>query len=174
MKKTSAAVLARIAIFTALYVVLTLFLMPISYGPLQFRLGEGLTILPLIFPECALALTLGCMLANLSSPYGILDVLLGGSATLIASFSTLLIGKYVKRDGLRLLLGGIPPIVVNAFIVPLVWIFSSADVMYMASVGTMLLTQAACVYGVGVPLFYALKRLNARTNTQLPLTESKE
>ena len=42
----SANTLTRGAIIAALYAALTLLLAPISYGEVQFRLAEALTVLP--------------------------------------------------------------------------------------------------------------------------------
>ena len=43
--------LTRGAVIGALYTVLTLILAPISFGAVQFRVSEALTVLPFIMPE---------------------------------------------------------------------------------------------------------------------------
>ena len=53
------------AAIAALYAALTLLLMPISYGNLQCRVSEALTILPVLLPEAVPGLTVGCLIANL-------------------------------------------------------------------------------------------------------------
>ena len=72
------------AIIGALYAVLTMVLAPISYGPLQFRVSEVLCVLPYFMPYTAWGLLFGCVIANLVSAAGILDVVFGSLATLIA------------------------------------------------------------------------------------------
>ena len=57
--------LTRGAIIAALYAALTLLLAPISYGEVQFRLAEALTVLPVVLPEAVPALAVGCLLANI-------------------------------------------------------------------------------------------------------------
>lgn len=59
----------------AIYVVFTVVLAPISYGPIQFRVAEMLKPLALLSPVYALAFGVGNFLANLSSPFGAWDFL---------------------------------------------------------------------------------------------------
>ena len=53
------------AVIAALYTVLTLALPVLSFGPIQFRLAEGMTVLAWLCPEAIPGLTLGCFLSNL-------------------------------------------------------------------------------------------------------------
>jgi len=62
--------ITRAALVAAVYVVLTVVLAPISYGPLQFRVSEMLKPLALFAPWFAWAFALGTGLANLWSPFG--------------------------------------------------------------------------------------------------------
>ena len=71
------------AIVAALYATLTLSLSFISYGPIQFRLSEVMTLLPLFNKKYILGLTLGCFLANLLGPYGVPDIIFGTIAIAI-------------------------------------------------------------------------------------------
>ena len=73
------------AAIAALYAALTLLLMPISYGNLQCRVSEALTILPVLLPEAVPGLTVGCLIANLIGSATPWDVVFGTLATLIAA-----------------------------------------------------------------------------------------
>lgn len=65
------------AAIAAVYAVLTLSLPVLSYGPVQLRLAEALTVLAWFCPEAIPGLTLGCFLSNLlGSPY-VLDWVFG-------------------------------------------------------------------------------------------------
>ena len=64
MKMGKTLIFVRIAVEAALYFVLTFFVPAISYGPLQFRVGEALTLLPIIFPEATIGVTIGCLIKN--------------------------------------------------------------------------------------------------------------
>ncbi len=160
MKKVKTIVFVRIAIIAALYFVLTFFVPAISYGPLQFRIGEALTVLPVIFPEAIFGLTLGCLVANVFSPYAWFDVLFGTLATLVASVLTYLVSKALKekKTVVRCLLGSIPPIVVNAVVLPLVWYVTGTDIAYLINVGLIALTEAGAVLLLGTPLTLGLNK----------------
>lgn len=98
-------------VIAAAYAALTLAAsaLNLAYGPVQFRFSEALTILPFLFPGTWPGLFLGCLLANLLSPYGPLDILLGSLATLVAAVLT---EKMPTRW-----LAPLPPILSNAILI---------------------------------------------------------
>ena len=61
----TARFIAEGAMIAAPYVVFTLVFAPISYGPVQVRIAEALTILPLFTPAAIPGLFIGCVLANI-------------------------------------------------------------------------------------------------------------
>ena len=85
--------LVTAAVIAAAYAVLTMFLAPISYGAIQYRISEALCVLPFFFPTAAGGLFVGCLIANLISTAGILDIVFGPLATLLACLCTAAIGK---------------------------------------------------------------------------------
>ena len=60
----------------------------LAYGPVQFRFSEALTVLPFLFPGTWPGLFIGCLAANLISPYGLVDIVVGSTATLLAALWT--------------------------------------------------------------------------------------
>ena len=89
----------------ALYAALTVLLAPLSYGPVQLRFSEGLTLLPYFLPEAVPGLAVGCLIANLFGGYGAVDVVVGTGATLLAAVLTRrmlrpLTGAFVFKWGL--------------------------------------------------------------------------
>ena len=90
MRKISIRQLTMAAVVGALYAALTLLssAFGLAYGPVQFRISEALCLLPFLFPETAWGLFVGCWAANLISPYGPLDMVVGSLATLIAALWT--------------------------------------------------------------------------------------
>jgi len=105
------------AVIGALYAVLTMVLAPISYGPLQLRISEVLCILPYFMPCTAWGLFFGCVIANLVSTAGILDVVFGSAATLLACVCIAACGK---KFGDRLsgkIIACLMPVVFNGVIV---------------------------------------------------------
>lgn len=91
MKKSwfSVRSLTLSAVIAAVYCALTLLLAPISYGAWQCRVSEAMTMLPLLMPQAIPGLFVGCLLSNLLGPsVGMLDIIFGSLATLIAAFGT--------------------------------------------------------------------------------------
>lgn len=105
--------LAQGAVIAAIYVVLTFLFAPISFGAMQVRIAEILTILPLFTPAAIPGLFIGCLLANILGGAIIWDVIFGSIATLIGAAL-----GYVLRFNRWLV--PIPAVISNSVIVPLV------------------------------------------------------
>ena len=112
-KRTSVLRLTQGAAIAALYVVLTLIFASISFGEMQVRISEALTILPLFTPAAVPGLFLGCILANLLGGAVVWDVIFGSLATLIGAA-----GGYLLRKNRWLV--PLPTILSNALIIPFV------------------------------------------------------
>ena len=106
------------AMIAAIYVVLTLILNAFSFGQIQLRLSEALTILPVFTPAAVPGLFAGCLIANILGRAELLDVIFGSLATLIGAALT----RRVAR--VSVWLAPVPPIVANALIVPFVLRFA--------------------------------------------------
>ena len=114
MKNKSTLFLVQAALIAAVYVVLTLVFAPFSYGEIQVRISEALTILPYFTPAAIPGLFVGCILANLLGGAIPLDIAFGSIATLIGAVFT-----YKLRNSSKWL-APVPPIVANAVLVPFV------------------------------------------------------
>ena len=113
MEKKTATFITHAAAIAAIYVVLTLVFAPISYGEVQVRVSEALTILPFFTPAAIPGLFIGCIIANATGGSVILDIVFGSIATLVGAF-----GTYKLRKNRWL--APLPPIIANTVIVPLV------------------------------------------------------
>ena len=145
MKKLKSIALG--GVIAALYAALTIALAPLSYGPLQFRVSEALTLLPFCVAEAVPGLFVGCVIANFFGGYGFLDVVVGGLATLAAAWLT-------KRVS-NLWLAALPPVLVNAILVGAM-LHYMADVPFWFTCGEVGLGQAGVCYLLGVPLMKTL------------------
>ncbi len=101
--------IARNAIIAALYVVITVLCMPISYNALQFRISEILILLVFFRKDYSIGIILGTALSNLFSSLGFFDVLFGTIATALACVCIM----FMKQ----LAIASLFPIIFNAFIV---------------------------------------------------------
>ena len=86
----------------------------LSYGPIQLRISEVLTILPVFTPAAIPGLTIGCFIANIGS-FNVADLLFGTLATLAAAILTYFL-RNVKFKGLPFL-AFFPPVIVNAVVI---------------------------------------------------------
>ena len=114
MNRHSTVQITRAALIAAMYIVFTMVppFSAISYGAVQFRLGEALVLLPFLLDEAVVGVAVGCLVANLFSPFGLIDVVIGTGVTVLAALLT----RRLRRTG-SLCLAAIPPIVLNALIV---------------------------------------------------------
>jgi uncharacterized membrane protein len=143
--------LVQAAVIGAAYAVLTIALSPLSYGPVQLRVSEALTVLPYFTPAAIPGLFVGCLAANIISPYGIVDMVCGSLATLLAACATFLLRK-------RRALAPLPPVLFNAVII-------GAMLYYAYGVNASLPVNMLWVgagelivcYGAGYPLLRALE-----------------
>lgn len=103
--------LVTAAVIAALYAAITYALAPISYGQVQFRISEILTVLPFFTPAAVPGLFVGCILGNIMSPLGPVDIAVGSLATLLAAF---LSSKMPTKW-----LAPLPPVICNGVIVGL-------------------------------------------------------
>ena len=114
--------LVRGAIIAALYAALTLLFAPISYGEVQIRISESLTLLPVLLPEAVPALAVGCLIANVLGGCTIFDIVFGTIATLLAAAA-------VRRLRAHLRLAMAMPVLFNALIVGAVVHYAYAPAM---------------------------------------------
>ena len=74
--------LAKVGVVAALYVAFTL-INPLSFGAVQLRFSELFNNFSVFNKRYIWAVTLGCAIANLFSPLGIVDVIFGSLGTLV-------------------------------------------------------------------------------------------
>jgi len=120
MRKNHVRELTLAAMLGAVYAVLTMILPIPQYIGVQVRLAEALTVLPFLFPAATPGLFVGCVIANLLSPYGLLDVVAGSAATLLACLWT----QRLKKRWLAPL----PAVICNAGIVGAVIAFAQTGI----------------------------------------------
>ncbi len=115
MRNHKTLTMVQAAMIAAIYVVLVFIFNYWSFGAVQFRIAESLTILPYFTFAAVPGLFAGCLLANLLSGAVIGDVIFGSLATLAGALGTYLAGKLKIKW-----LAPVPPIVSNTLIIPFV------------------------------------------------------
>lgn len=109
------------AMIAAIYTVLSVCLSAISYGTVQVRVSEALTLLPVFALGNVWGVTIGCFLTNVigfftgANILGALDAVFGTAATLVAALLTYAF-RNVRFKGLPIA-AAIPPVIVNAVVI---------------------------------------------------------
>jgi uncharacterized membrane protein len=158
MRKITTRQMTVAAIVGALYAALTLLssVFGIAYGPVQFRFSEALCVLPFLFPETAWGLFAGCWVANLLSPYGLPDMIIGSLATLIAALWT---SKCRSKW-----LAPLPPVVCNGILVGAVLAWQQTGFgdaflpAFLFNGGSVALGEAAVCFILGLVLLRTMEK----------------
>ena len=137
------------AVIAALYAALTLLLAPISYGNLQCRVSEAMTLLPMMLPSAIPGLFVGCLLANLLGGCTVWDIVFGSLATLLAA-----IGTYALRE--KRILAAACPVISNGVIVGSVLAFVYGLPLWLTMLEVAVGEVGAVV--IGFVLLAALKK----------------
>ena len=153
MRKKNAAFLTQAAMIAAIYVVQTYVFAPISFGEIQVRIAEALTILPLFTPAAVPGLFIGCLVGNIIGGALLPDIVFGSIATLIGAICT-----YLLRNQ-KPVFGTIPPMVSNTIIVPFVLKYAYGVALpipfLMVTVGVGEIISCGIL---GMIVYYALNR----------------
>ena len=162
MKKSlfTPRLLAQSGVIAAIYVALTL-ANPWSYPIIQARVSEVMAILPLFTPAAVPGLIVGVFVANIASPFGIVDMIFGTAATAIAATMTYQIGKDSRlRESPTFLIAMIPPVVVNMVIVgSFLYLLSDRAIPFYLTMMSVGIGQVIACYGLGAILYIALRKI---------------
>ena len=164
MKHKNTQKLTLAAMTAAAYAALSLLgaVFGLTFGPIQVRFSEALCLLPVLFPETAWGLGVGCLIANLFSPYGALDIVVGSLSTLIAALLTARCKK--------MWLAPLPPVLTNTVLIGLVLAYEQAGTSaafwptYGFNAQTVGLGEVVACYGLGMLLLWRLSKSTALQN----------
>lgn len=158
--------MTQMAVIAALYAAITFAVFYMSFGMVQYRISEALTVLPAFTPVAAGGLTLGCAIANLVgffigvNPLGWLDAIIGTLATLLAAISTRQISKSKKR-WVRYAFCPLPAVIFNAVFVGFELTLLSGSfnpIVFLTNAGLVGLGELVVCYALGLPLMVVLER----------------
>ena len=153
MKNKNITFMTQAAMIAAIYVVLTYVFAPFSFGEIQVRISEALTILPVFTPAAIPGLFVGCLIGNILGGAILPDIIFGSIATLIGAFFT-----YQLRNRNQFL-ASLPPVIANTVIVPFVLYYGYGVTLpipfMMLTVGV---GEVLSCGVLGMVLYFALKK----------------
>lgn len=147
--KLTTQFIAQTAIIAALYTALVYVFAGISFLPFQARIAEALCILPAFTFAAVPGLFIGCLLSNIIGGLGIIDIVFGSLATLLAAYLSYKIPKDILRP--------LPAVIVNAVVVPII-LYYTVNAPILLTAFEIFLGQTISCYGLGLPLLYALRK----------------
>ena len=147
MEIFSARRLTNMGLIAAIYVVATMLCSSLAYGQVQFRISEVLMLLCYFNKDYIISLSIGCLIVNLFSTLGMVDVVFGTLATVVAAVLI-----YLLRNKVNLVVASLFPVISNAVIVG----FELTPLL--VNMGWVALGEFVCVTIVGVILIKALMK----------------
>lgn len=151
MKKNDTRFIVVTGLVAAIYVVITVAFAFMSYEAIQFRISEVMVFLAFIDPLYIPGLVIGCFIANLVGPLGIIDALVGGFATFFAVFMISKCRKWIGANKKGLFVASLFPMLSSAIIALQMYIIGQGSFWYwtiMIGFG-----ELVVVTFVGFPLF---------------------
>ncbi|MBR1731329.1 MAG: QueT transporter family protein [Ruminococcus sp.] len=169
MAKKSTMYLVQGAVIAALYAVLTVgqnLLLPGSASwAVQFRVSEVMTVLAFFTPAAIPGLTIGCIIANISSVtagLGLYDMVFGSIATLLAALSMYALRNVKIKD--IPFLGLLMPAIFNGLIIGFeidfffIGSMSFNFVDFLVQGGFVALGELAVLFVLGLPAVLIIQK----------------
>ncbi len=149
MKNLSVHRLVKLAVVAAIYVALTLALSSLSYGNIQFRIAEALMLLCFYRKDYGISLTLGCLIANIFSTVGLVDMVFGTAATILAVICMI--------HSPNIYVASIFPVIFNGIIVGAELYWFSGLPFWLSAI-EVAAGEFVCVCILGIVLFKVLEK----------------
>jgi len=171
-------IIAANGIIAGLYAAITIACGPLSYEFMQIRISELLNLLVFFNPSYTIGLTLGCLLANLFSTVGPLDVIFGTLTTLVACLLMVAYSRFVKN----LFSAGFIPCILNAVVVPLIIYLSTINTndpmvltpgLFFTMFGWVFLGEFVAIILIGYPLFLIVSKKYKNFNRMIMCTRNE-
>ena len=152
--------LTRAALVAAVYVVLTWAVPMFSYGPIQFRISEILTLLAFYNPIYIISITVGAAISNLTSPLGMIDVFVGAFHSFVS--------VYFISKSKNIYIASIFPALFSFIIGLEIILMSTEPLSFYLITGQIMLSEFIIVCLIGVPIIKTLVK-NKNFNEMLEL-----
>jgi len=151
--------LIRAAVIAAGYAAVTILIAPIAYGPIQFRISDILMpipYLPYFGWAGVIGLTVGTIIANIVSPYGLWDMILGALSNFIGGLGAMLAYK-IKNKNVGMLIAAMIPVLVVTFLIGFILLYVMFGVPFILAVGGVFVGELVTA---GIGGFLLIKRLD--------------
>jgi len=142
--------IAFASVIAALYIALIIVFQPMSFGHIQIRVAESLALTPALMPAAIPGIFIGCLVSNILFGGGIIDIIFGSLASLLAAYLTYKLRK-------NLYLAALPPVIVNAVVVG-TYLALLSNISVLLCIFYVGAGQVVSCYCIGIPLVMTLKK----------------
>ena len=180
MKKyLNSRTIAANGVVAALYAAITIACSPLSYSYMQLRFSEMLNLLVFFNPSYTIGLTLGCLISNIFSSNGPIDIALGTLATFISCLLMIVYSRFIKN----LFSSGFIPCLINAIMVPFIIYLSSVGTsnsvtltpaVFFTMFGWVFLGEFICIIAIGYPIFLIICKKNQSFKRLIQVTRNED
>jgi uncharacterized membrane protein len=129
------------AIIAAVYAAFTVLIAPIAYSEVQLRLSEIIVLLAFYNKKFIPGLAIGCFIANMASPLGIIDMVVGTLSTLVVCYfmnkaTNIYVSAMIGSIATGLIVGAECAIVYNTpFLINAIYVFiGEAIVLFIGTI----------------------------------------
>ncbi|WDV44859.1 QueT transporter family protein [Clostridiaceae bacterium M8S5] len=151
MVKDQTKFLVLTGLIAAVYVVVTITFSFMSYGPVQFRISEIMVFFAFIDPLYIPGLVIGCFVANLFGPFGVIDAIVGSTATFFAVYMISKCRSYIKNTHRALFVASLFPAISSVIIALQIYVLGKGSFLFWSTM--IAIGELAVVTLVGFPLF---------------------
>lgn len=159
--KKSINYLVKSAVIAAIYTIITILFSFMGYQAIQFRISEIMVLLVFIDSKYTAGLILGCFIANLLGPYGLIDAVFGSLASLFAIGMIIFTRKKLGFNHRSLFISSFWP-AISSFIIAfeIVFVFNVPE-SYWLWVLWVAIGEFVVVTLAGVPIFRWIMKQDA-------------
>lgn len=158
--RTSVEELTKMGLIAALYIAITLAVAPVGFGPIQFRLSEMFNYLALLHKRYVIAVTLGVVVVNFFSPFGLIDVVVGGLSTFLVLVISRAATKHIKSLKLKMVVMAAIVVVSMFTIAGQIYFVTEEPVSFWFMYLTIALGQLVSMTIGGVIIYFVNKKLD--------------
>jgi len=151
--------IAMSSVLAAVYAVVTIFAPIPQYQAVQLRFADCLEVLAFFIGwPGVIGLSLGCFVANVLSPYGLLDMVLGTFSTMVSTITVMYVGKHSSMknfEGNLLISMGASSIIMGVMIG---WLLSFYGEIFGIAATAVTLSQIVAKVVIGYPIGLSLPK----------------
>ena len=145
--------LVRTALVATIYVIITFAFYSLGYEAVQFRISEIMVLLAFIDPLYIPGLVIGCFMANILGPFGIIDAVFGSFSSFVSLLMVVQSRKWFGNNLKGLIVASLWPAIFSFIIAFEVTVVFGAPESFWFWTVMVAIGEFVVITLVGVPIF---------------------